>query len=83
MKFLLIPLIGMAVILIHDAATAQQAPSPVPFTEWRIGLDSDLSKLSMPREAHMAIYNILQLYERQAQMEKMRQPPPKAVEEKK
>ena len=72
----------LLLILSVSSAFAQQ-PQPAPLTDWRAGVDTDLSKVSMPREAHMAVYNILQAYERQAQMEKMRQLPPKPVEEQK
>jgi hypothetical protein len=75
-KILVFGMAVMAVTLVLDSAFAQQQPPPppVPLTEWRAGLDSDLSKLSMPRDAHMAIFSILQAYERQA-MEKMKSQP--------
>lgn len=72
MRILVFGLVLMAATLVLDGAFAQQPP-PVPLTGERASLDTDLSKISMPREAHLAIYNILQVYERQAQMEKMRQ----------
>lgn len=69
MKLLLIPMAFMCAVLMIDAAMAQQQP----LTDWRASLDDDLSKLSMPRDAHSQVYNILQAYERRAQIEKMRQ----------
>jgi hypothetical protein len=65
--------------LLPSLALAQQPPPPVPLTEWRATLDVDLSKLSMPRDAHQAVFQILQAYERQAQeakKPKFPQPPP-------
>lgn len=73
MKLLLIPMVCMCAVLMVDAAMAQQ---PAPLTEWRADIDADLSKLSMPRDAHAAVFNIMQAYERRAQMEKMRQQVP-------
>lgn len=80
MKILVFGIVLMAAVLVLDSAFAQQ-PQPVPLTGERAALDSDLSKLSMPRDAHAQIFNILQAYERQAQMEKMRQPAPTAPAE--
>lgn len=71
MKILVLGMAFMAITLVLDSAFAQQI---IPLTDWRASIDSDLSKLAMPRDAHAAIYNILQAYERQAQTEKMRQP---------
>jgi hypothetical protein len=65
MRFLLIPAALMCAVLVIDAAMAQQ--QPVPLTDWRAQIDNDLSKLSMPRDAHAAVFNILQAYERQYQ----------------
>lgn len=76
MKVLVFGIVLMAAVLALDCAFAQQ--QPVPLTGERAALDSDLSKVSMPRDAHAAIFNILQAYERQAQMEKMRQQAPPA-----
>jgi hypothetical protein len=56
--------IAIAIYLFGGAANAQ---GPMPLTDWRAMLDNDLAKLSMPRDAHQAIFNILQLYERRAQ----------------
>lgn len=56
-----------ALLLLTVPALAQ-AP-PIPLTEWRASLDADLARLSMPREAHQAIFQILQAYERQAQQQ--------------
>lgn len=71
MNVLALIVAGMVAVLALDSAFAQQI---IPLTDWRASIDSDLSKLAMPRDAHAAIYNILQAYERQAQTEKMRQP---------
>jgi hypothetical protein len=65
--------------LLPSLALAQQPPPPVPFTGWRAQLDADLARLSMPRDAHQAVFQILQAYERQAQeakKPKFPQPPP-------
>lgn len=70
MKLILVAIVSAALV---SVAVAQQ---PVPLTDWRASLEVDLSKLSMPRDAHTAVFNILQAYERQAQMEKMRQQAP-------
>ena len=67
-------LVGLTIVASIVTASAQQ--QPIPLSDWRASLDTDLSKLSMPRDAHAAVFNILQAYERQAQMEKMRQIPP-------
>jgi hypothetical protein len=61
-------------ICCSDAGFAQQAPAP--FTDWRASLDNDLSKVSMPRDAHAAIFSILQAYERQAQAQAAKTQPP-------
>jgi hypothetical protein len=55
-------------------AFAQQ--QPVPLTDWRAMLDADFAKLSMPRDAHAAIINLLQAYERQARAQAVHPPPP-------
>jgi hypothetical protein len=55
------------VLLLLTAPALAQAP--LPFTDWRASLDGDLSRLSMPRDAHQAIFQILQAYERQAQQQ--------------
>jgi hypothetical protein len=70
MKLVLVAMVSAALV---SAAVAQQG---VPLTDWRASLENDLSKLSMPRDAHAQIFNILQAYERQAQIEKMKQAPP-------
>jgi hypothetical protein len=75
MQYLIAIIVLMGTVLVFDAAMAQQPPQPVPLTGERAALDIDISKISMPREAHMAIYNILQAYERLA-MEKMPRPMP-------
>lgn len=75
MRVLVFIIASMVITLVIDSAFAQQQ-QPIPLTGERASLDSDLSKLSMPREAHMAIYNILQAYERQAQIEKLHQQAP-------
>jgi hypothetical protein len=62
-----------ALLLLTVPALAQ-AP-PIPLTEWRASLDADLARLSMPREAHQAIFQILQAYERQAQQKAMSEIP--------
>jgi hypothetical protein len=69
--FLLALCIGWFLCLV--AAHAQQQPQFLPLTEWRAAIDVDLAKVSMPRDGHAAIYNILQAYERQAQAAKMQQ----------
>lgn len=74
MKILVFGIVMMVVVLALDSAFAQQ--QPMPLTGERAALDSDLSKISMPRDAHAQIFNIMQAYERQAQMEKMRQQAP-------
>jgi hypothetical protein len=56
----------VALLLLTGPALAQ---APVPFTDWRATLDADLARLSMPRDAHQAIFQILQAYERQAQQQ--------------
>lgn len=61
-------------LMLTTTASAQQM---VPLTDWRLALDTDLSKVSMPRDAHSAIFNILQAYERQAQSAKT---PPALIE---
>lgn len=66
----------VAAMLVLNSAFAQQV---VPLTDWRVSLETELSKLSMPRDAHAAIFNILQAYERQAQMEKMQKQAPPAT----
>lgn len=71
MRVLVFVIASIVITLVLDGAFAQQS-QPVPLTGERASLDSDLSKLSMPRDAHAAIFNILQAYERQAQMEKMK-----------
>lgn len=68
----------LGLMLLVTPAFAQQ---PVPFTDWRSSIDADLSKLSMPRDAHAAVFNILQAYERQAQMDKAREAAAKAQAE--
>jgi hypothetical protein len=70
-------LLFAAMIAMSTPAIAQQAPAPM--TDWRAALDNDISKLSMPRDAHLAIFQILQAYERQAQAQKAAPPaePPK------
>jgi hypothetical protein len=45
--------------------TAPTQAQMVPLTDWRAKLDADLARLSMPRDAHLAIVNILQAYERE------------------
>lgn len=60
----------LAFVLIPTLAFAQQ------LTDWRAVVDSDLSKLSMPRDAHIAIVNLMQAYERQAQAQRVVIPPP-------
>ena len=54
-----------ALLCLGTAAYAQQ--QPIQLTEWRAQLDTDLSRVSMPREAHAQVMIILQTYERQAQ----------------
>jgi hypothetical protein len=65
MKRLLIML-----VLFPLPAFAQQ----LPLTEWRAQLDADLARLSMSRDAHMAVMQILQAYEKQAQQQAQAQP---------
>lgn len=72
MRILVFGLVLMAAVLVFDGAFAQQA-QVIPLTDWRAAIDGNLSKVSCPRDAHAEIFNILQVYERQAQMEKMRQ----------
>lgn len=55
-----------AALLFSTASFAQN----VSFTDWRARLDSDLSKLAIPRDAHVAVMQILQQYEREAQAQK-------------
>lgn len=55
-----------AFVLTVAGAFAQQQSPPVPLTDWRAAIDIDLSRVSMPRDAHAVVYNILQAYERQA-----------------
>lgn len=51
--------------------TASQAfAQNAPFTDWRARIDGDFSKIAMPRDAHVAVMQILQQYEREAQMQK-------------
>lgn len=77
MKVLVFGLAAMAAVLVLDGAFAQQGPiMPLPLTEWRAALDADLSKLSMPRDAHADIFNILQAHERRAQVAKMKEAVP-------
>jgi hypothetical protein len=73
-KILVFGIVLMAAVLAQDDAFAQQ--QPIPLTGERAALENDLAKLSMPRDAHAAVFNILQAYERQAQAEKMRQQTP-------
>jgi hypothetical protein len=54
----------LALLLLTIPVLAQ---APMPLTDWRASLDADLARLSMPREAHQAIFQILQAYEKQAQ----------------
>lgn len=63
-----------AFVLLPTLALAQQ--QPVPFTDWRASLEADLSKISMPRDAHAAVFNILQAYEKQARDQRVVIPPP-------
>ena len=46
-------------------------------------MDAEVAKMSMPRDAHIQIMNILQAFERQAQVEKMREAARAAVPEQK
>ena len=70
--------IALGALLLAVPALAQQ--QPVPLTDWRAMLDTDLSKISMPRDAHQAVYSILQAYERQARQQAA---PPPQIEERK
>jgi hypothetical protein len=62
------------VFLLTLAAAPAYAQQALPLTDWRASLDADLSKLSMPRDAHASIINILQAYERAAQAAKAKEP---------
>lgn len=72
--------ISSVLAFILALSTPVLAQQPLPLTEWRAAVDADLAKLAMPRDAHASIFNIMQLYERQAQQEKFRAshagPPP-------
>jgi hypothetical protein len=52
-------------------ALPAQAQQPLPLSEWRAQIDPELAKLACQRDAHAQIMNILQIFERVAQQEKM------------
>lgn len=68
---------AIIILALTGIANAQQM---LPLTEWRVQLDSELSRVPMSRDAHAQIIGILQNAERQAQAEKQAkakvQPPP-------
>lgn len=55
-----------AMIASTVVATAQQRQA-LALSGERAEIDSDLAKISMPREAHAAVFSVMQFYERKAQ----------------
>ena len=57
------------------------AASAQTLTDWRAQVDADLSRISMPRDAHAQVIGVLQEYERRAMIEKAKAEAEKARKE--
>lgn len=55
--------------LLYSVADAQAQQQPIPLTDWRAAVDADLARVSMPRDAHNAVFSIMQAYEQKARKE--------------
>ena len=71
-----VSIISLVLLLMMLEGASAQQQQPVQLTDWRAVVDSDLSKVSMPRDAHAAIINLMQAYERQAQAARAQQTAP-------